>query len=101
MTKIERDARVSAEILASRANAGNPNTHCPLCVRTPSNPSRRLVDGAITEGCIDACHTGQLVSTSESNHWHLRDWAIDYRRDELQQIRARARYHQQREGARL
>lgn len=78
----------SAKTLAIRAKAGNPNTTCCVCGRAPGNPFRVFdARGKVTSGCIDATHTGQLVSPSESNYWHLRPEAKQVRRNALLAIK--------------
>ena len=78
---------ISEKILSIRAAAGNPCNTCPTCGRAPSAPYRRYdAQGRVTEGCIDATHTGRLVGTSESNRWHMRPVAEVMRRAELKRI---------------
>jgi hypothetical protein len=47
--------------------------NCPICTRPVDNPFR-VYDGKgkVVEGCVDECHTGHLVTPSESAHWHNR-----------------------------
>lgn len=55
---------------------------CPTCTR-PDHSPYRVYDarGKVTSGCVDACHTGRLITPSESAMWHARPAA--------KQIRAR------------
>jgi hypothetical protein len=54
---------------------------CPTCLRNASSPHRRYdVSGRVTEGCIDAFHTGQLTPLTESARWHGRPAAAAHRK---------------------
>ena len=52
----------------------NPNQEtCNTCGRSKSSPFRVYDShGKCIEGCVDAIHTGHLVSPSESSFWHNR-----------------------------
>lgn len=77
----------SERILSIRAKAGNPNTVCPTCGRAPSNPFRSYDGhGNVIHGCVDAIHTGHLVTPSESARWHARGKEI--RKNELNHLRS-------------
>ena len=53
---------------------------CLTCNREASNPWRVYDElGHVTLGCIDECHTGQLVTPSESARWHNRPVAKKHR----------------------
>lgn len=78
----------SARILEIRAKAGNPNTTCPTCGHKPAAPYRQYDKwGKVTAGCIDAAHTGHLVTPSECQRWHNRPEAIKLRRAELTMLK--------------
>jgi hypothetical protein len=68
------DLKTSAKILAIRAAAGNPCTVCPTCGRGQAAPHRRILEGRIYEGCVDACHTGHLIGGSLE--WHQQGASI-------------------------
>ncbi len=70
--------------MAIRTAAGGGGATCPTCCRPVGNPYRHHdATGRITEGCIDASHTGQLVHISSSNHWHTRPEAEALRKNTL------------------
>lgn len=50
---------------------------CPTCTRSVFSPYRRLFNGKIVEGCIDASHDDKLYG--ESLRWHNRKEAKDFR----------------------
>lgn len=51
-------------------------THCPTCTRRACDPFRRYdKTGRVLYGCVDAFHTGHLVTPSESARWHNRPQA--------------------------
>ncbi len=53
---------------------------CNTCTRPDFAPFREYDErGHALYGCVDACHTGKLVSPSESNRWHLRKEATKIR----------------------
>ena len=67
----------------ARREAGHPiEDRCPTCGRPAAAPARRLVDGEIVEGCVDAHHTGALPAGSATAAWHDQPFA--------QRLRARA-----------
>ena len=44
---------------------------CLTCGKPDYNPYRVYDDrGKVRHGCVDACHTGRLVTPSESSRWH-------------------------------
>lgn len=46
---------------------------CNICGRSADNPTRVYdARGKVIQGCVDAFHTGHLVTPSESAHWHNR-----------------------------
>ncbi len=60
----------SATIMRLRHAAGvNPHT-CPTCGHARSAPRRRVRDGDIVEGCVDASHTGWVRGPDLA--WHDR-----------------------------
>lgn len=75
-----QDALNSARIRTIRAEAlGEPKpshtvmtSRCPTCSHYANDPWRWTLGGVITEGCIDAHHTGALVPHSQDAHWHNR-----------------------------
>lgn len=87
-TTTKQDTKNSARIMAIRAAAGNPNTHCPLCSGTLAAPYRNVVNGKIDSGCIDASHTKHLVPCSASNDWHNRPMARNLRAGALASLLA-------------
>lgn len=58
---------------------------CTTCNRPANAPARRIVDGRIVEGCVDAAHTGHLIVPSDSAEWH--------NRPEAKAIRASVKRH--------
>lgn len=87
--KTTADGVVSAKIVAIRTANGGAADRCPTCAKPAANPYRRQdADGRIIEGCIDATHTGHLVSPSSTQAWHTRPWAIARRREELASLKA-------------
>lgn len=83
-----RDQNVSAMIVAIRESAGNPGITCPICVRIASAPYRRRnAAGRIVEGCVDAFHTGRLVTQADSA-WHDRPDAREMRVTTLKSLQA-------------
>lgn len=78
---------VSDKINKIRRSAGWDGSTCPTCTRSCSNPYRRHdAHGKVIEGCVDACHTGRLVSPSESNRWQNSKAAESIRRRELESL---------------
>ena len=78
---------VSQKILGIRASAGNPNTVCCVCGKAPGMPYRRYDSkGAISEGCVDATHTGHLPPTTNTSNWHNRTDAVAIRRAEYDRL---------------
>ena len=54
---------------------------CPTCFRAPAAPFRVWdASGKILSGCVDACHTGHLVTPSASASWHARPAARQIRK---------------------
>lgn len=53
---------------------------CSTCTRPVESPYRRIVDGHIVEGCIDACHGEHLTPTTNSYAWHFRRAAKAFRK---------------------
>lgn len=46
---------------------------CPSCSKSASSPWRVYSEnGKVLQGCVDAFHTGHIVTPSESNYWHNR-----------------------------
>lgn len=46
---------------------------CTTCGKPVDRPYRRYDSrGTCVEGCVDSCHTGHLVTASESSCWHNR-----------------------------
>lgn len=56
---------------------------CPICGRSAAAPYRRIVGGAIVEGCVDKFHDGALSRPSNTAAWHDRP--------EARKIRAKMR----------
>jgi len=75
-TKLEPASR---KILALRLAAGNDCETCPTCARPANAPYRRIVDGRIVEGCIDAAHTVACL-VGGTREWHYRKAAVAHRR---------------------
>ena len=56
---------------------------CNTCTRSDHSPYRVYdTRGKVVAGCVDACHTGRLMTPSESANWH--------HRPDAKRIRARA-----------
>lgn len=68
-----------AKILNLRILNGGSVDRCPTCGHSPENPYRRVINGKIIEGCVDATHTGRLPVPSASSDWHMRPEAIEVR----------------------
>jgi len=48
-------------------------TNCNTCCNPVDQPYRVYDErGKVLQGCVDACHTGELVTPSESSFWHNR-----------------------------
>ena len=57
-----------------------PDAICNTCVKPADSPYRRYDNnGYVIEGCIDAIHTGHLVTPSASSMWHNRPEAKKWR----------------------
>lgn len=85
-----QDATTSAKLVAFRAKYGGDAESCPTCTRAPTRPFRRIVDGKIVEGCVDACHTGQFTGLSSSNAWHTRPEARILRKETFDHLKTLA-----------
>ena len=82
MTKRDMLKARDAKIVANRVRHGGSATHCPTCTRPAFHPYRRIVDGKIVEGCVDACHSAHVSPASHSGasyEWHWRPEAIALR----------------------
>ena len=80
---------VSEQILKIRKSAGNLCYQCPICGRDADNPYRRILDGEIVEGCVDATHTPYLQRlNTNSKNWHNRPEAKKIRKDLLVHLRS-------------
>lgn len=92
---INRDT-TSEKILSIRTKAlaalgAAPSDRCPTCGRLAGAPFRSYDDrGRVVHGCVDAFHTGHLVTPSESVRWHGRPEAKEIRRAELTSLQGRA-----------
>lgn len=80
------DHNVSAKLEKLRLSHGGDPDRCPTCGKNPATPYRRIVGGKITEGCIDASHTGRLPPTSSTATWHDRPVAARFRKTALQRL---------------
>jgi hypothetical protein len=76
-TTAAQDSKTSARIVAIRDSAGNPGTHCPCCTQPVAAPYRRVLEGRVAEGCVDAAHA------EYADAWHDRPQARDIRAREL------------------
>ena len=76
---------VSQKIMKIRKSAGNIGTTCPICCRSVDDPYRRIVEGTIVEGCVDASHTDHINRLGPCNTaaWHNRPVAKKLRKDTL------------------
>ncbi len=75
-------------IMEIRLAAGGSSEVCCTCGRPASDPYRAHgPDGKITEGCVDAIHTGRLVAISSSNAWHCRKESEEIRKGTLASLR--------------
>jgi hypothetical protein len=81
------DQMVSRVIVGIRAGAGGDVGRCPTCCRPAEEPYRRVIEGAIREGCVDASHLHLIGETSESAAWHNRPEAQDMRMRELTRLK--------------
>lgn len=59
----------------------DPSATCTTCGRALNAPYRRIVAGAIVEGCVDDAHTGHLPATTNTAAWHDRAEARKIRAD--------------------
>lgn len=91
----KQQAATAAKINAIRANARGITVEalralpCPTCCRPAAMPYRRIVDGKITEGCVDAHHhVSETVYSCGSSEWHTRPAAAELRRAELKHLEA-------------
>lgn len=87
---MKTDAQLSAEIRQA-VKLGHADTttalteKCNTCARPVSSPFRRHDKaGKITEGCIDAAHSGHLYG--DSLRWHMRTIAKKMRADAAQRL---------------
>ena len=47
--------------------------NCTTCNRRSNDPYRVFNErGKVIAGCVDECHTGQLITPSESSWWHTK-----------------------------
>lgn len=83
--KINR-IRAIARGISAEALAELP---CPTCVRPAHDPYRRIVEGQIAEGCIDAHHHGRTCAGG-STDWHMRPSAAAHRAKEGRELEALA-----------
>lgn len=84
-----QDKANSTKIESIRRAAGGEMHRCPTCTRSVDAPYRRIVDGAIVEGCIDASHTDSMsVGVGNSQAWHNRPQARKMRADGLKWLLA-------------
>lgn len=74
------------KIMQIRAAAGNTCETCPTCAKDKYMPYRRMVDGVIVEGCIDACHRDYIYGASLG--WHIRVEAREHRAMYLRHMRS-------------
>lgn len=90
---MSRNEQVSAKINeireATRAALGlGPLKTCPVCCQRADAPFRRHdQSGRIIHGCVDAFHTGHLVTLSSSSAWHNSTGAQEIRRQELARLK--------------
>jgi hypothetical protein len=76
------DKATIRKTLATRAKAGNPGTHCPICGHETDRPFiRRNAQGVVTEGCVDAFHAASLSATLPGSY---REW---FHRNEARRCR--------------
>jgi hypothetical protein len=60
------------------------NQTCNTCGKSYDNPFRSYdYAGKVINGCVDKCHSGHLITISESNRWHNRIEAKQIRRSQL------------------
>jgi hypothetical protein len=81
-------ATVDARINAIRAKHGNDGAACCTCGRPAINPYRRILNGRVVEGCVDAAH-GPHLYAGNGLAWHLRPEAVQLRRNELAALQGR------------
>ena len=49
------------------------STTCNTCTNRIDQPYRVYdAQGKVIQGCVDACHIGQIVTPSESSRWLMR-----------------------------
>lgn len=64
------------------------SARCKTCCKPDSDPWRVYdAHGRVQFGCIDACHTGRLVTPSASADWHNRQQAKAWRAAEAKRLR--------------
>jgi hypothetical protein len=90
--KTSTDSKIVAIRVANGGSAdrcctcGHAAANCCTCGHAAANPYRRIAEGKIVEGCIDATHTGHLQPTSSTLAWHDRKQAVAMRRAELARL---------------
>jgi len=65
------------------------DARCTTCCRTAAAPYRRVVDGRIVEGCVDAIHTGHLIGGSRDWHETLAAYQIRENMTAMREFRAK------------
>ena len=86
-TKRELDAEIRAAVAAGHGDTTTAGaTRCNTCMRPLAAPFRRSdASGKITEGCVDAAHTGHLYGASLT--WHNRPAARALRKAAVDRLR--------------
>ncbi len=79
---------IKADLAVSkiRSAAGNPGHVCPTCGKPAHAPYRRVLNGKISEGCVDPFHTGRLSGADLA--WHMRPCAVQLRISILRSLAA-------------
>ena len=80
------DSLNSLKIRTIRHANGNPGKSCPLCGHASGAPYRRVHNGRIIEGCVDAHHSDALYG--ESLAWHMRPVACELRKQALEHLKS-------------
>lgn len=86
-TPAQLDKEIRAAIKLGHGDITTAHSdRCNTCGRPSSAPFRRFdKSGKLTEGCIDAAHTGHVYG--ESLRWHNRPEAKKMRKDAVERLR--------------
>lgn len=80
-----QDKKNSDKIELIRRKAGGEMHRCGTCTHSVDAPFRRIADGKVVEGCVDAAHTASMqLGNGASQAWHNRQAARKIRASALQ-----------------